>query len=298
MNTEEMNLDETFERSAIDNWIISKLHHLIEATDRALDTHRFDLYATAIYEFAWHEYCDWYLELAKPLLWDESRSKEQAAGTRRTLVEVLEAMLRIAHPVIPYITEVLWRQVSPRLGVQAESIMLQSYPLSDEFPADLEAEARVEWVKDVITAVRNIRGEANIKPSQQVDLLLQGGTPDDRAHADQSGAMLKRLANVGATTWLDDSAEAPPHALALVSDLRVMVPLAGLIDVAAERARLQKEIERNQADLARVEGKLGNPNFVNKAPSAVVDKERVKAADLRTRIAALEDQLEKLESLR
>ncbi len=296
-NTEDVDLAANAQRSAIDDWIVSKFTHLIEAAELALATYRFDMYANAIYEFAWHEYCDWYLELAKPRLWDESLSAEERLGTQRTLLEVLESLLRLAHPAIPFITETIWQEVAPRLGRSAETIMVLDYPSPNDFVATPGAEAQVDWMKGVITAVRTIRGEANIKPSQDVALLLQGGGSADRSHAEESDAMLKRLANVSEISWLGDSEEAPPHALALVGDLRVMVPLAGLIDVEAERTRLQKEVDKAKQELKRIEGKLGNENFVAKAPADVVAKERDKAEDLSSRIEALEDQLDKLADL-
>jgi valyl-tRNA synthetase len=297
MNTEDYAPDAEYELSMVDQWMLSKLHTLIKDVDFALETYRFDIYASTIYEFAWGEYCDWYLELAKPLLWDDSASAAQIQGTRRTLLEVLENLLRIAHPVIPFISETLWQQVAPRLGISQDTIMVQSYPEADEYPQHETAEKQVEWLKRVVSGIRNIRGEANIKPSQEMPLLLQGGNDEDHLLATHAATMLKRLVNISDITWLDNDTEAPPNALALVGDLKVMVPLAGLIDVAKEQVRLSKEIDKNQQDLKRIENKLGNEKFVSKAPAAVVDKERAKAADLQGRITALTDQLTKLNDL-
>ena len=297
MNTEDFDAGALCERSQIDEWMISKLHGLITDTQFALDTYRFDIYASKIYDFAWREYCDWYLELTKPLLWDEDAEPAQVQGTRRTLLEVLEALLRIAHPVMPFITETLWHQVTKRLHGEQATIMTQAFPTASDFPRNPAAEGQVEWLKSVISAVRNIRGEAQIKPSQPVPLLLQGGADEDRAFAGAVKPMLKRLANIEQIDWLADQAEAPPNALALVEDLRVMVPLAGLIDVAAEQARLKKELDKAEQELKRLQGKLSNEKFVANAPSEVVAKERVKAEEAQSRIAALKEQYAALDAL-
>ena len=299
-NTEDLDTEAEASSTTIDRWIQTKLNKLIHDTEYALETYRFDLYAAAIYEFAWHEYCDWYLELTKPLLWDDDISEAEKNGIRKNLLSVLEALLRIAHPVIPFITDTLWRQVAPRLGRTDESVMAQIYPSADEYPIDETATAQVEWLKGVVGAIRTIRGEAGIKPSQDVPLLLQSAVADsaqERRNADAMVAMLKRLANVATVDWLTPGEEAPPNALALHGDLRIMVPLAGLIDVDAEKARLAKELDKAEQEGKRVAGKLGNQKFVDNAPADVVNKERVKLAEIEARIAALKDQIGKLDSL-
>lgn len=297
MNTEGFDARNTGELSIVDKWMLSKTHQLIKETRFALDTYRFDIYASRIYEFAWHEYCDWYLELTKPLLWDETVSDEQKQGTRHTLLTVLETLLRVAHPVIPFITETIWHDVAPRLGINHDTIMLQSYPGVDDFAEDTDAQAQVEWLKQVISAIRNIRGEANIKPSREVPVLLQDGSDADRSRAMATGAMLKKLANVAELSWVEEGSEPPPHALGLVGNLKILIPLAGLIDVSEETSRLEKEIEKVRQDIARIEKKLGNENFVAKAPADVVAKERAKADALEAKVATLTAQLAKLTSI-
>jgi valyl-tRNA synthetase len=285
------------ELSLADRWIVSELRSFLETSERAIDTYRFDLYANAVYEFIWHEYCDWYLELTKPLLWDEQADPSLLRGTRHTLLTVLDTLLRAAHPIMPFITETIWREVAPRLGNTNPTIMLQPFPEPSELPSDTDAEAAVEWLKGVIVGIRNIRGEAGIKPAQEISILLQGGSDADRALAQVAESLLKRLAKVDRMDWLADGAEPPPNALALVGELKVMVPLAGLIDAAAERARLAKEVERKSQELSRIEAKLANENFVAKAPQAVVEKERAKADDARGALATLEQQLASLDDL-
>ena len=297
MNTVDLDQANLGEPAAIDLWINTKFSQLLKDVEFALSTYRFDVYANAIYEFAWHEYCDWYVELAKSRLWDDSVSEADKNQTRLTLLQVLEALLRVAHPVMPFITETLWQQVVPRLAGNHDTIMTQAYPSQADFVTDSGAHDQVEWLKRVITSVRTIRGEANIKPNQAIDLLFQGGTKDDRGLAQSCATMLKRLASVDQINWLADNDEPPPNALGLVGNLKVMVPLAGLIDVEGERARIEKDIAKSQQDYDRILKKLDNKNFVDKAPAEVVAKERNKAAALAERLAALAKQLQDLEAL-
>ena len=277
-----------------DRWILSRARQLVADASEALDSYRFDLHANAIHEFAWREYCDWYLELAKPMLWDEGTPPALRSAVQRTLLQVLDVLLRTAHPVLPFITEAIWREAAPLLGAQEPSIMLQPYPLAEELPADPEADAAIGWLKGVVTALRNIRGEAGIKPSQEVRVLLQGGAGQDRQLATATAALVRRLAKAEAMQWLDEGAVPPPSALALVGDLRILVPLAGLIDVDAERRRLRKALERKQAELKRLRAKLDNRKFIDNAPPEVVAKERGRGAEAKARVAALLAQLESL----
>ena len=298
MNTEELDLTIEPASGAVDQWIISKSHRMITDARYALETYRFDIYANTVYEFAWHEYCDWYLELSKPLLWNQDADPAARAATQRTLLQVLEVLLRTAHPVMPFITETLWQQVATRLGQiqngEAASIMLQTFPVPQDMPANENAENQIEWLKAVITGIRTIRGEANIKPSQDIPLLLQGGNTADKDNATQAENMLGRLANVTSIEWLSDGEKAPLNALSLVGDLKVMVPLAGLIDLEAERGRIGKEVDKARQELEKIDKKLNNEAFVAKAPAAVVNKDRERAAELQTTLQTLQKQIEAL----
>jgi valyl-tRNA synthetase len=298
MNTDELDLTLAGAPSAVDHWILSKCARMVNDARFALDTYRFDIYANTVYEFVWHEYCDWYLELSKPLLWNKDADPAARVAAQRTLLQVLEILLRTAHPVMPFITETLWQQVAQRLGLipegQDASIMLQAFPDSADMPINDAAEAQTEWLKAVVTGIRTIRGEANIKPSQEIPLLLQGGEAKDRDNAAQAETMLARLANVTSIEWLGDDVEAPLNALSLVGELKVMVPLAGLIDLEAERGRIGKEVGKAQQELEKIEKKLGNESFVAKAPEAVVAKERNRAAELKGTLETLEMQLQAL----
>jgi valyl-tRNA synthetase len=296
MNCQAVELEGPAELSLADRWILSRTHHLLADSQRAIETFRFDLYASSVYEFVWHEYCDWYLELTKPLLWNEQADPALLRGTRRTLLGVLEILLRAAHPMIPFITESIWREVAPLLGNHDDTVMLQPFPEPADVPADPEADAAIGWLKDVILGIRNIRGEANIKPGQPVSILFQGGNEGDRKLATVTEDLFKRLGKVEEITWLGADAQVPPNALALVGNLKVMVPLAGLIDLDAEKARLGKEIAKKETELSRLEGKLRNPNFVEKAPAEVVAKESQKREEAAAALAMLQDQLRSIAS--
>ncbi len=290
MNTQGQDLSAAGEPGLPDRWIRARARQMVAAATEALDSYRFDLYAGAIHEFAWREYCDWYLELAKPLLWDADADAVRQAAVRHTLLEVLELLLRAAHPVMPFITEAIWREVAPLLGIDGDTIMLRPFPEVDDLSADAEAEAAIDWLKGVVVALRNIRGEAGIKPSQTVRVLLAGGDVRDRELAALSGSLVQRLAKVEAIEWLAEADAVPANALGLVGDLRIMVPLAGLIDLDAERVRLQKAIDRKRTELERLKTKLANEKFVANAPPQVVEKERTKATDAEARLQALEAQ--------
>ena len=280
-----------------ERWIRSRTAHLANAVRDAIASYRFDLYANAVYEFAWHEYCDWYVEFAKATLFDKSASEERLAAVRRTLVETLETLLRIAHPIVPFVTETLWRSLPETARGSDETIMRQPFPNAEDGALDADAEAAVGWAKDVVAAVRNIRGEMNVNPGKEVALLLQGGGADDRAWLAQTEPLLKRLAKIGALDWLGEGEAAPAASVQMVGDLKIMVPLAGIIDVDAERARLGKELEKLRKETRRVDGKLGNAAFVAKAPPAVVEKEREKKRSLAHQLDVLEAQLDRLAAL-
>ena len=286
--------------SLADRWIRSRLGQLVATSKQAIARYRFDLYANAVYEFAWHEYCDWYLEISKPVLFDPSGDAAGARAAQRTLVEVLEALLRVAHPIVPFITDALWRNVAPAKAATASAdhtIMRQPFPSEEHFPRDADADAAIDWLKGMVTAVRNMRGEMNIGPGKTVPVLLRGGGERDRKLLAATQTPLKRLAKVETLAWIEADAEPPPAAAEVVGDLQVLVPLAGVVDAAAEQARLRKEMDKVAKDLARVDAKLGNDGFLAKAPDAVVAKEREKSRALRKRFDVLGAQMERLAAL-
>jgi valyl-tRNA synthetase len=280
-----------------DRWIASCLQVLEADVTRHFDEYRFDLASSALYDFIWNEYCDWYLELSKPVLWDENANVEAKRGTRYTLVRVLEVVLRLAHPIMPYITEEIWQQVKSLTGKEGDTIMLQPYPVADMSKRDELAESDIEWLKGVIVSIRNIRGEMNISPAKDLDILISNGSEDDKRRLDDNRSFLTKLAKLSSITWLNKGDEAPMSATQLVGDMEVLVPMAGLIDKDAELARLKKEMEKLGKEVARVEGKLGNAKFIANAPEAVVAKEQEKIADAKSALDKLTEQYSKIEAL-
>ncbi|WP_236184762.1 valine--tRNA ligase [Pseudomonas juntendi] len=288
---------EAYELSLADRWIISQLQRTEAEVTRQLEQFRFDLASQALYEFIWNQYCDWYLELSKPVLWDENAPVERARGTRRTLVRVLEVALRLAHPFMPFITEEIWQRIAPLAGIEGKTIMLQPWPVANESRIDAAAEGDIEWLKELMVGLRNIRAEMNIGPGKPLPLFLKNANADDQRRLHENEALLKKLAKVESFTVLSDAEEAPLSATALVGDLQVLVPMAGLIDKDAELARLNKEIQRLQGEVARVGGKLSNAAFVDKAPPAVIEKERAKLAESEQALANFTEQHARIAAL-
>ncbi len=286
------------ERSVADCWIISRLQETEAAVIASMAEYRFDHVAQTIYDFVWNEYCDWYLELTKPVLAAETTSSPAAQrATRRTLVRVLEAILRITHPLMPFITEEIWQRVKPLAAVEGEFLMLARYPEPDLSRVDADAAAEVNWLQQVIAGLRNIRGELGISPGKPLALLVANASADDAARLDRQAALLRFLGRLEAITVVASEAELPPVSTALVGSMTLGVPLAGLIDVGAELARLDKEIARLGQEVGRVEAKLSNESFVARAPAEVVAKEREKIADNQRAQAALQAQREKIATL-
>ena len=288
---------EAYELSLADRWIISQLQRTEAEVTRQLEQFRFDLASQALYEFIWNQYCDWYLELSKPVLWDENAPVERARGTRRTLVRVLEVALRLAHPFMPFITEEIWQRIAPLAGIDGKTIMLQPWPVANEARIDAAAEGDIEWLKELMVGLRNIRAEMNIGPGKPLPLFLKNANADDQRRLQENEALLKKLAKVESFTVLGDADEAPLSATALVGDLQVLVPMAGLIDKDAELARLNKEIQRLQGEVQRVGGKLSNAAFVDKAPPAVIEKERAKLAESEQALANFTEQHARIAAL-
>ncbi len=288
--------NEPVELSLADRWIISKLQQCERAVIRHLDQYRFDLAAYALYEFIWNEYCDWYLELSKPALSNDAASVAAKRGTRRTLVRVLETVLRLAHPIMPFITEEIWQRIAPLAGKSGDSIMLQPYPVPTAEREDQAAIADLEWLKDIIIAVRNIRGEMNISPAKKIPVLLRGDNADERRRMTENRQFLSSLAKLESLEWFENG-EAPMSATQLVGDTEVLVPMAGLIDKAAEIARLDKELERLNKEIARLQGKLGNEKFTARAPADVVEKEQEKLDDAQSSQRRLSEQRAAIEAM-
>ncbi|WP_019529932.1 valine--tRNA ligase [Dasania marina] len=301
MNTEEQDCDQDndggYELSLADRWITSELQKVEQAVADGINSYRLDLASQALYDFIWNEYCSWYLELSKPVLWDDNASAAQKKGTRRTLIRVLEAILRLAHPLMPFITEEIWQRIKTLAGAQGETIMLAAYPEADDSKIDTLAEADIAWLKGVIVGIRNIRGEMNISPAKQLPIFFKNGSAEDQRCLNGNAQFLKTLAKLEHITWLNPGEEAPMSATAIVGGMEILVPMAGLIDKEAEISRLTKEIDKLATDLARISGKLNNPKFMDKAPADVVAKEKEKQAAQQQSVDKLEQQLQSIKQL-
>ncbi|NOY67343.1 MAG: valine--tRNA ligase, partial [Gammaproteobacteria bacterium] len=299
MNTEDQDCGQKggdTELNIADKWIISRLQHTSHSVRKSIDSYRFDHAAQSIYEFTWNEYCDWYLELSKPVLNNEKSTEAQLRGTRQTLIYVLESLLRLAHPIMPFITEEIWQRVSSLANVTGDTIMLQAFPEKDESKIDANATEDIQWVMDFILGIRKIRSGMNIKPGKPLPVLIQNASSTDEQRLNTTQAYLKSLARVESITILTDE-QAPESATALVGEMKVLIPMAGLIDVEEEKARLNKEIDKTEKEVARLSGKLANDNFISRAPDAVVEKERAKLNDANSTLHSLKEQLQRIEDM-
>lgn len=300
MNTEEETVtqpNDSSHYSRADIWIVSRFQDTLKKVEDAIAVYRFDLVSQAIYDFFWNEYCDWYLELSKPVLWDDNASAEQKNATRYTLLNVLEQSLRMLHPLMPFISEEIWQKAAPQLGINGPSIMLQPYPELDAESIDANVETEIEWIKNVIIGIRNIRGEMKISPALNINVLLTRGTEQHKTFLAANEQFLVKLAKLESVSWLDNPADAPPSSMQVVGEMEVLVPMAGLIDVAAELTRLGKEQEKLDKEISRLNSKLGNARFVDNAPAEVVAKEREKLSNAESTLNQLQDQVAKLQQL-
>ncbi len=302
MNTEDQDCatsddDTDFELGLPERWIISRLQQTEAEVIKQFAAYRFDLASQAIYEFFWNEYCDWYLELSKPTLWSEDTPVARQKGTRRTLVRVLETSLRLAHPLLPFITEEIWQRVAPLANRSGDSIMLQPFPEPQADRIDAEAIADIDWLKQMIVAVRTIRAEMNITPGKALTVYLRNADATIHTRMQQCKTLLLKLAKLDAVHFLQAEDEAPVSATQLVQDMELLVPIGDLIDKDVEITRLNKEIGKLQTELQRLQNKLANAKFVDNAPADVVDKEREKLATYRDTLTKLENQLETIKSI-
>jgi len=286
-----------YELGVADRWIISQLQRTEQSVNKAINDYRFDLAATTLYEYIWNQYCDWYLELSKPVLWDDNASAARKKGTRRTLVRVLDAILRLSHPLIPYITEEIWQSVGTLAGQSGDTLMLAPYPQPDQSKIDSQADEQIAWLKTLIVGIRNIRGEMGISPGKAIPVLLRGGHQSDRDNLELSQQLLTKLANIEHIEWLDENSEAPMSSTALAGDLEILVPMAGLIDVSAEIDRLEREITKFETEMSKISGKLSNENFVQRAPEPVVAKERERLGEVESAVSRLQNQVTELKAL-
>ena len=260
--------------SLADRWILAEFNQTIKAYREALDSFRFDIAAGILYEFTWNQFCDWYLELTKPVM--NGGTEAELRGTRHTLVTVLEGLLRLAHPIIPFITETIWQRVKVLCGITADTIMLQPFPQYDASQVDEAALADTEWLKQAIVAVRNIRAEMNIAPGKPLELLLRGCSADAERRVNENRGFLQTLARLESITVLPADDKGPVSVTKIVDGAELLIPMAGLINKEDELARLAKEVAKIEGEISRIENKLANEGFVARAPEAVIAKEREK----------------------
>jgi valyl-tRNA synthetase len=284
--------------SVADRWIRSRFGRTLGALESAFAEYRFDYAATALYKFTYDEFCDWYIELTKPVLQADPTAAAARRAAQRTLAQILEALQRALHPLTPFITEEIWLRVAPLAGVAGETVMLQPYPRAADFPADEEAEREIAWIQKVVLGVRQIRGEMNVSPAKRIPLLLRDARPEDEAHLARHRTWLERLAGLESITLLSEGAHAPQSAMALAGTLTVLVPMAGLIDPDAEAERLGRLLARAQTDLEKTRGELARESFVRNAPERVVASKREQAVELERTARELAAQLERVRGLK
>lgn len=289
--------DGAFQYSPADQWILSRLQRTIGQVHHYFATYRFDLLSNTIYEFVWHEYCDWYLELSKPVLQDEHALSALKRGTRRTLIHVLDQILKMLHPLMPFITEEIWQRTSKLVSDNGISIMLSAYPqVNNEFINDL-IEEELDWLKSVIQALRTIRSEMSISPAKIIPLYIRNVTPVLQERIEKFQPILKALSKVGHINYLKTDEKAPVSATAVLGEIELLIPMEDLIDKASELTRLAKELAKLDKDISLAEGKLNNPKFTDKAPAEIIAKEQEKLAQAQHTKEKLLQHQTRIESL-
>ncbi len=285
------------ELDTLSRWILSRLNRTIVEVEQALSDYRFDLATRALYEFVWNDFCDWYLELSKPALQEAAASADPATAraTRHTLARVLETTLRLLHPFVPFITEEIWQRIRVPAGVVGESISQTPWPEAGD--PDRQAEADAEWLKEVISAIRSARTELNLAPGKPMPLLIEEGSPSDLARMERFGGLIRSLARLEHIEPADNRHDPATCATALAGELRLLIPLAGLVDVAEELARLSKQLEREEKGLEIVAKKLANERFVANAPAEVVARERSRQGEHQAAIADLTGRIRRLQQV-
>ncbi|GAB2677087.1 valine--tRNA ligase [Aliiglaciecola aliphaticivorans] len=300
MNTEEQDTGINggeLELSLADKWIWARFQQTLSEFESAIKDYRFDIAAQAVYEFTWNQFCDWYLELSKPVLNAETSTDAQKRGTRHTLINVLESLLRLMHPIMPFITDEIWLRVAPLCGLEGDSIMERPFPELDETRQNEAVLADIEWVKSFIVGIRNIRGEMDISPNKPLNVLLKNVSDNDQSRLDLSQSFLAKMAKLDSITQLEEGDKGPASATALVGEMEILIPMAGLIDKDAELSRIAKALDKIEKDFARTQGKLNNEKFVSNAPEAVINKEKAKLEDFQMQINKLNEQRETIQAL-
>ena len=280
-----------------ERWIRSRLQHVIAKIESSINSFRLDHATSTLYGFIWNDFCAWYLELSKSVLNSDEATATEKATTRRTLVEVAEVAMRLTHPFMPFLTEEIWQRLKPLLQLSGETVMNASYPVADRTWLDLPAEKDMDWLQGVVTAIRTIRAQMNIGPGVRLPLLLRTPKPQDRNRFEQTAAWLSSLARLQSVSLLEEGQPSPACSTALVGETEVLIPMANLIDRDQELARLNRELSRTEEQIGRIEGKLTNAQFVQKAPAAVIDRERAKLDELSVAKSTLAEKIEVISTL-
>ena len=286
--------EDKLEFGLAERWIMTRLAQTIDQVTESIHTYRFDLATKAIYEFTWDEYCDWYLELSKTVLTDDNASDAAKAGTRLTLLLVLETLTRLSHPFMPFITEEIWQKVAPMLDQQrvTETIMKTPYPVVEDIVTDENSLEAIAWVKTFVLGVRKIRADRDIDPRKSLDVKIKGGSEQEKDWLNKNSHYLKDIGRIESIETIDE--EPDDAVIALAGEMTILVPLADLIDPQAELARLQKEIDKLKDEKERIEKKLKNKQFITRAPEQVVNKERERLSANTTTTGTLEEQYNRI----
>ena len=293
MNLESKTINHEAALSSQDKWILSRLQHVKIEVQKHLSDYRLDLMSQTLYEFVWHDYCDWYLELSKPLL-ENSQTKE---GCESTLIKILTETLVLLHPIIPFITEEIFEQSQKILSKSHDKLISQPFPEMQNELVDDKAEAEIEWLKDFILGIRKIRGEMNLSPGKPLPCFIKNFSAQDKSFIESNRSILTTIAKLDSISLLSETDEEEESAIALVGEMKLLIPLAGLIDKGAEQERLNKEIEKLLKLKSQFSAKLSNEKFVKGAPEAVVNNEKQKLASTESALNDLESQLEKISNL-
>ena len=272
----------------VNRWIQTELQSCIKAVDFAMDTFRFDLAVKAIYEFVWNEFCDWYLELTKPILQSDENLVEEKNETKKTLITVLEIILRLIHPFAPFISEEIWQKIPADYKAAGSYIMVTNYPRPDSKLADNLSREKILWLKETVTAIRNIRGEMDISPVKKIPIIISRGTEEDRLNVETFDLFLEALVAPESITWKESKDDGPLAATAIAGTMELLVPMENLIDKESELNRLSKELTKKDKEFKAIIQKLDNPNFRDRAPKAIVEKEELKKRRLKEVIQNLE----------
>jgi valyl-tRNA synthetase len=298
MNAENQNLAAAGAQfSLADRWIHSRLVDMLGRIEAGFADYRLDAVANALYEFTWHEFCDWYVELSKSVLQSDSASEAAKRGTRLTLIHTLEVLLRAMHPLAPFISEEIWQRVRVVAGAAGETIMHAEFPRAESMTADRQAEPEMRWVMDFVLGVRQIRGEMDIPWTRKLEVLLQNASARDLEYLGRNLHYLVRLAGVEGPRALKEGEAAPISAVALLGNLEILVPMKGLIDPAAELERLAKRLRKAEVDMSKLEAKLSNSQFAKNAPPDIVAKDQQRLEELRTEIGQLSAQTARVTKL-